>query len=101
MLTVNPPYGYIPSRMKEYTVRQARERAKMTQDDLAAESGLDQTTISDLETGRNRNPRLKTVQALARALRIRPVQLRFEEPEPAAIGTRRSDRVGHDARSAS
>lgn len=84
--------------MKEYTVREARERAKMTQDDLAAASGLDQTTISDLETGRNTNPRLKTIKALARALKIRPVQLRFSEPEPDGIGTRASDRAGHSER---
>lgn len=81
--------------MREYTVRQARERAKMTQDDLAAASGLDQTTISDLETGRSQNPRLKTIQALAKALGIRPVQLRFTAPEPEVIGTRAGDRVGH------
>jgi transcriptional regulator with XRE-family HTH domain len=81
--------------MKEFTVRQARERAKLTQDELATASGLDQTTISDFETGRNTNPRLKTIRALAKALRIRPVQLRFSAPEPDAIGTRHDDRVVH------
>jgi transcriptional regulator with XRE-family HTH domain len=82
--------------MKEFTVRQARERAKMTQVELAEASGLDQTTISDFETGRNTNPRLKTVRALAKALGIRPVQLRFSAPEPAAIRTHGHDREGHE-----
>lgn len=80
--------------MRELTVREARQRKKMTQDDLAKASGLDQTTISDLETGRNTNPRLDTIRRLAQALGIRPVQLRFEAPEPAPISTRMSDRPG-------
>jgi transcriptional regulator with XRE-family HTH domain len=81
--------------MKDFTVREARQRKKMTQDDLAKASGLDQTTISDLETGRNTNPRLDTIRRLAKALGIRPVQLRFEAPEPGPISTRDEDRVGH------
>lgn len=81
--------------MKEYTVREARQRKKLTQDELAAASGLDQTTISDLEVGRNTNPRLDTIQRLAKALGIRPVQLRFSAPEPAATSTHAGDRAGH------
>lgn len=82
--------------MKEFTVREARERAKLTQEELAEASGLDQTTISDFETGRNTNPRLKTVRALAKALKIRPVQLRFSAPAPSDISTQGSDRAGHE-----
>lgn len=84
--------------MKEFTVREARKRKNMRQDDLAKASGLDQTTISDLETGRNVNPRLDTIRRLAKALGIRPVQLRFQAPEPEAIGTRAGDKVGHSER---
>lgn len=87
--------------MKEFTVREARKRKDMTQDDLAKESGLDQTTISDLETGRNANPRLDTIRRLAKALGIRPVQLRFSPPQPEAISTRVSDRAGHSRTEAS
>lgn len=81
--------------MKEFTVREARKRKRMTQDDLAQASGLDQTTISDLETGRHVNPRLDTIQRLSQALGIRPAQLRFSEPDAKPISTRMSDREGH------
>lgn len=83
--------------MKELSVRDARLRAKMTQDELATASGLDQTTISDLETGRNVNPRLDTIRRLAKALKIRPVQLRFEEPQPDATVDRGEDKVGQSS----
>lgn len=68
---------------------------KMTQDVLAAESGLDQTTISDLETGRNANPRYRTIEALAKALGIAPSRLRFSDPEPRRSVDRGRDRAGH------
>lgn len=81
--------------MKEYTVREARLRARLTQDQLAEKSGLDQTTISDFETGRSANPRLDTVRRLAKALGIRPVQLRFSAPQPDGSVAEAKDRVGH------
>lgn len=84
--------------MKEFTVREARQRKRMTQDDLAEASGLDQTTISDLETGRNTNPRLDTIRRLAKALGIRPVQLRFSAPDLDASVTKANDREGHSDR---
>lgn len=66
--------------MKNFTVRQARQLRGLTQDQLSKACGLDQTTISDLETGRNSNPTLKTVRRLAIALKLKPIQLRFIEP---------------------
>ncbi len=81
--------------MKFLTLREARRQRKMTQDVLAAESGIDQTTISDLETGRNSNPRYRTIAALAKALGIAPSRLRFCAPEPVAKVSRRRDRSGH------
>lgn len=84
--------------MKEFTVREARKRKRMTQDDLAKASGLDQTTISDLETGRNANPRLDTIQRLAEALGIRPAQLRFSEPQPGESVAPGRDREGQAVR---
>jgi transcriptional regulator with XRE-family HTH domain len=83
--------------MKALTLREARQRRKMTQDVLAAKSGIDQTTISDLETGRNTNPRYRTIEALAKALGIAPSRLRFSDPEPAGSLDRGRDRGVHGA----
>ncbi|MGE3509773.1 MAG: helix-turn-helix domain-containing protein [Vicinamibacterales bacterium] len=46
-------------------LRQLRERAGHTQEVLAKITGLHQTTISGLETGAVKNPRLDTLQKLA------------------------------------
>jgi len=69
----------------------------MTQEQLAAKSGVDQTYISLVERLK-RNPSDDIKKRLARALGIAPSKLRFSAPEPEAIGTRMSDRVGHDDR---
>lgn len=55
-------------------VRQARERAKMTQEQFADKSGFSQQYISDLERGR-RNPTIVTVFELAQALGISHIEL--------------------------
>lgn len=52
-------------------VRDARLRRGYSQVELGEKCGLDRTYISGIERGR-RNPSLKTVLILARALRIRP-----------------------------
>ena len=49
-------------------VRSARSAAKLTQKKLAAASGLSQTTISDIERGRNATS--ADIVALARALGV-------------------------------
>ena len=77
------------------TLREARRHAGLTQDQLAARSGIDQSTISDLETGRNTDPRLSTLTRLAEALGITPSELRFPEPEPEASVDPVDDSVGH------
>lgn len=81
--------------MNATTLRDARKRAGLTQDELAAASGVDQTTISSLETYRHTNPTDETIKRLAKALEIAPSRLRFSVPEPAAKVTRRRDRAGH------
>lgn len=68
----------------------------MTQEQLESKSGVDQTTISDIETGRTKHPDDETKERLAKALRIAPSRLTFATPEPDAISTRESDRAGHD-----
>ncbi len=80
--------------MKEVTVREARKQRGLTQQQLSELSGVDQTTISDLETGRHTNPRLDTIKALAEALGIAPSKLQFTAPEPDASLDDRSDKVG-------
>lgn len=76
-------------------MRAARRRLKLTQEQLADASGLDQTTISDLETGRHANPRLDTINRLAKALRIAPSELRFISPEPTPSVRSSRVRPGH------
>ena len=56
---------------------EARRRKGLTQDQLAALTGLDQTTISGLELGRARSPRFDTVMRLAKALDVNPEALMF------------------------
>lgn len=80
--------------MKFTLLRDARRRKGWTQERLADESGVDQTTISRLETDKNPNPTETTKNALAEALGIAPSKLSFRTPEPEAIGTRASDRAG-------
>ena len=63
--------------MEPISLAEARRRAGLTQDALAARSGIDQTTISSLEVGRKRSPRFDTVLRLARALNLRADELRF------------------------
>lgn len=70
-------YRRIVSVVRRITLAQARKKAGLTQDQLAALSGVDQTTISSLETGRKDSPLFDTVLRLARALNVAPEQLRF------------------------
>lgn len=80
-----------------FTVKEARKRRRprMTQVQLAAKCNVDQTYVSLIERGL-RIPSDGIKKRLVKALRIRPVQLRFSEPEPDAIGTQGRDRAGHD-----
>ena len=51
-------------------VRAARLERGLSQEDLAAESGLDRTYISGLERGA-RNPALSTIEKVSRALEVK------------------------------
>lgn len=87
--------GNISAAMTELTVHEARIRRGLTQAQLAAQSGVNQTTISDIETGRHLNPRLNTITQLAKALEIAPSRLRFTAPEPRRKVAAKRDRRGH------
>jgi transcriptional regulator with XRE-family HTH domain len=52
--------------------RHLRERSGLTQYRLAQVSGVEQTTISQLELGKVRDPRWSTIAALAAALDASP-----------------------------
>ena len=85
--------------MTQFTVREARDRRKplMTQEELAAKAGFDQTYISLIERGLRIPKDPDTKKRLAKALGIAPSRLRFSEPEPDSIRTHQSDRVGHSS----
>lgn len=61
-------------------LREAREKAGLSQDQLAHDAGLHRTYISLLERGQ-RQPSLRAITTLAQALRLTPSTLiaRFEE----------------------
>lgn len=81
--------------MSAQTLREARDEAKLTQDELAALSGIAQATISALERGTRPNPTIDTVNRLAKALGIAPSSLRFSEPQPEATVDPSVDGEGH------
>lgn len=65
------------------TLREARQAKKLTQEALAQLSGIEQATISQLETGRVQSPAWETVAKLCAALdvdphEVFPVELREE-----------------------
>ncbi len=50
-------------------LQKMRERRKLTQEELSRASGIKQQTISAIEGGKNKYPRVGTLYALAKALR--------------------------------
>ena len=56
-------------------LRAVREKAGLTQEQLANATGLRQATISNLETGKSERITLETVGRLARALVVKPGDL--------------------------
>lgn len=55
-------------------LRRLRVQAGLTQEELAERSGVSVRTIRGLETGRRPNPRMTTMQELAKALPLRPME---------------------------
>lgn len=60
-------------------LRKARTEFGLSQDDLAALSGITQATISDIETGAVSSPRCDTIIKLAFALQVTTDYLLREE----------------------
>lgn len=57
------------------TLRDLRERAGLTQEQLAAKAGLTHSTIYKLETGRAKRPGYTTMERLAAVLGVRPDEI--------------------------
>ncbi len=64
--------------------REAREKTGLSQEGLGFESEMDRTYVSGIERG-VRNPTLKTIARLARALGIRPSVLLRRAEDRAGI----------------
>jgi len=60
-------------------LQKMRERRKMTQEELSQASGIKQQTISAIESGKNKYPRVDTLYALAKALKCTVDDLISEE----------------------
>lgn len=56
------------------TVKQARNGKGLSQEKLALDTGLDLTTINEIEKG-HRSPKLVTVCKIAKGLKVKPSQL--------------------------
>jgi transcriptional regulator with XRE-family HTH domain len=63
-------------------VRQYRERARVSQEELAHRAGLDRTYVSGIERG-VRNPSVLVLQEIAGVLQIRPADLLAEVDDMA------------------
>ncbi len=51
-------------------IRDARQRAKLTQAQLAHRIGISRTALHDIETGTTKDPRSSLIAALANALQV-------------------------------
>lgn len=60
-------------------LKERRLELKMTQEELAAKSGVSRVTISLLETGEQLVTKSSTILALAKALNIEPQELLYPE----------------------
>jgi predicted ATPase/DNA-binding XRE family transcriptional regulator len=71
-------------------LKRYRRAAGMTQEELAAQSGLSPRGISDLERGARRAPRRETVQLLAETLHLSAAKSRLLEASAHQHGTRQA-----------
>jgi transcriptional regulator with XRE-family HTH domain len=63
--------------VKHITLREARKRRGLTQEELEARSGVSQAVISSIERGIVQDPASSTVLKLADALDVDPRVFRF------------------------
>ncbi len=65
---------------KTTRLRELRDRASLSQEELAERAGVSRATIADLELGK-RKPQPKTRRKLAKALGVAPHELLNEEAQ--------------------
>ena len=70
--------------MKAPRLRELRERAFLTQAELAEKSGVSEGTINRIELGRH-SPRISTIRRLAQALGVSPEELVSPPGEQRAL----------------
>jgi transcriptional regulator with XRE-family HTH domain len=66
-------------------LRTARQKRKLTQEQLAELSGLPQTTISDIERGAIKKPSWEAVSRIAKALECSPEEIFPVDNDPKAV----------------
>lgn len=66
-------------------IRSTRQARNMSLDDVAAASGFTKSHVWELEKGRSRNPTVRAVWALSRALGVSPSWLLGLDTEQSAI----------------
>lgn len=62
-----------------YKIKETREKANMTQEELSDRSGVSRATISALENGASRTTTTKTLMNIARALGVGVEDLIYTE----------------------
>ena len=60
-------------------LRQQKKLLKLSYDDISKKSKIPKTTVTNILTGRTQNPRIDTLEAIERALEIKP-SMTVEEP---------------------
>jgi transcriptional regulator with XRE-family HTH domain len=71
-------------------LRELREAAQLSQQDLAVAAGMSVSIVAKIEQGVNTDPRLNTVKALARALNVSAdVLIELDRPEEPTKPRRR------------
>lgn len=67
-------YGLLALQLAK-RIRDARERAGLTQQQLGERCGLSRVYINNLESGQHDNPTIKVLDAIAKALKVRVTDL--------------------------
>lgn len=62
-----------------YRIKELRDQARLTQEELAEKSGVSRAIISSLESGRTTSTTMKTLSKLARALNTSLDQLFYAD----------------------
>lgn len=74
------PPSHVGNRIKE-----RRELIGVTQEQLAAQAGITQPTLSSIERGDTKRPEAVTILAIAAALRTSPYLLVYDHVPPSAM----------------